>query len=315
MSRFGRRDLLKGIAGLPVAAALHPLAGLAASSTRRRSPAAPPVTKLNLIFHGLFAFIVWEDVKQIEILPPLVVETDPASSHQYLAGGRKRGDLYDLAQGQQYWLEGIVPGKLRGGVKTRNNSVFHEKKNIDRLVPFCSYVLDFPDQIFSLRCIQKENDQDFYTSNPLIFTDPEFLPLMHVFTYQVKDAGKLSLAPFAHAPTDNGDGTAYLHIRAEAPTAHASDAYDRLNDMIQGLNIELNPYYHDFIAAPDQNGLPLGVVKEDECFLAELPKYPNCFVPSDYQPTGVGNNYKLKGPMQAMAPRPSNCHSIFVINS
>src|ERR1700683_4899632 len=108
--------------------------------------------KLNVIFHGLFAFVIWDHC--IEVLAPDVAD------HEYKAGVWKFERR--LREGATYHLKGV---KKCGQIPSQTpdtgcNAVLDHFVQVDRQKRklFCSFVLPFPEDIIHMRPVSCKED-------------------------------------------------------------------------------------------------------------------------------------------------------------
>ena len=306
MKDLSRRSVLKGLTTLPVVTALHPLdfSRKLAEATPRQ--AGPAIKTLNVIFHGLFAFVLWKKQNYIQVLAPIV------GDHVYKAGGRGT-HLQPLAAGQTYTLTGVKDGGMNPGFDPDMNSVFNNHAQIDARAVYCSFLINIPNGIYALRCLPKMPGEEFYTSSPEPLHKPGQLPLVHVLTYSPDSIQPLNLSPLKKLQMYVAGDTANLHVRAEPERMSQEStpgAFDRLNFVFPDLGAQLNPKYGEASQPLDPQGwpgFPHGVDVDDECALVDV--LNGC--PPPTRPIGKAIQ---EPPFRTLDGHPINCHSITVIN-
>jgi hypothetical protein len=165
--------------------------------------------KLNVIFHGMFAFVLWRDA--VEVLAP------EEEDHVYKAGswGRERR----LDNGQEYTLEGVRPGPAAPDLDPTENLIVSGLTHIvrDPNVLFCSFNLPLPQSINGLRRVTLQPDRPLFGGTVAREVSPRRIPLVQVLTYQVEDWKHVRLEPLpVWAPSPSVAGIANLHIWAES---------------------------------------------------------------------------------------------------
>jgi len=133
--QFTRREAVRTLTGVSGLCLIESL-GLA-SPILSDAATMPSITTLNVIFHGLFAFLVWNSSKYIQAIAPVV------SNHSYYAGGKSFASLKALNQGQSYSLNGVKPGGFSPGFDPGKNSVFANIHQIDYRISYCQVLLQF----------------------------------------------------------------------------------------------------------------------------------------------------------------------------
>lgn len=98
MRSITRREAVGTLVGLPAMSLVKSLGIAETAGIGLERPAASSITTLNVVFHGLFAFVVWKNPPYIQAIAPIV------SNHFYLAGGKASSSLQALTQGQTYTL-------------------------------------------------------------------------------------------------------------------------------------------------------------------------------------------------------------------
>jgi len=296
MQAISRRTVIRALASIPAASILEPIS-MGRDSRAWKTDASDPKTLL-LVFHGLFAFVVWENVKYIQAIAPMV------DDHKYLAGGKAYKDLMGLGKGQTYSLTGANDGSLSPGFVETKNSVFVNLHNIDARQSYCQFNLPFPDRVYGLRAVPKQNNCEFYKAAPHLKKKPTELPLIHAFSYTL--SGKPAIDGLNGVVFDETTDSYNLHLRAEPESdINAMTGFDSLNKLFPELKAQLATCYDNVYAHPDKK-FPAGLSADDECSLAEV-KSGGCPAP----PATTASLMKMKPTL--VDGKLVNCHSVVVI--
>jgi hypothetical protein len=195
--------------------------------------------KLNLIFHGMFAFVIWRD--HIEVLAP------EEEDHVYKAGawGRERR----LRQGGVYTLQGANPGAKRPALNPKENLVLSNLTQIERdpETLFFSVILPFPESMTGLRRVKLDSTRRLFGGAASSTVSATSLPLVQVMTYAIDDVTKLCFPPLpVWLPKPDGHSFLNLHIWAEsdsfftdAERDHPIRGFERLTRLFPGLDLQL----------------------------------------------------------------------------
>lgn len=257
MTNPKRREVLKRVLGAAAAPLVVPFSRAALGAGGL--PPGPPTKYLNVLFHGLFAIVVWSD--HIEVLAPDV------SDHVYKAGTW----LHEapLVASQTYTLTGAAPNP-RPTLDPQNHPTFHNWRNIDNSIVWCKLTLPFPDSISALRPVVKEDSEDFFTGTQPPSGPLEMLPFVTGLTYTV--SGTVALDPLPWQPCWCATPqSANLHIWAEpdhlVEAKHAREAFERFRALFHIPTSDLVPngYYEGHLGetAHDVNR-PRGVEPPEE---------------------------------------------------
>jgi hypothetical protein len=213
----------------------HP--GVAAPAPSQPTALAP---NLNVIFHGLFAFVVWSD--HIEVLAPQV------DDHAYKAGSW--GNEVRLKEGKIYELTGVRPASAVPAIDPTTNVVLDKVDNIKREQSnlFCSIKFPLPAAIKSLRRLSAADSSKMFGGNAAAHLQCRQVPLLEVFVYPIDSLKNLSLGnDLPWQPSMNGDKTVNLHVWAEPeamlspmPGAHSMKAFNQLMALFPDLDLKLN---------------------------------------------------------------------------
>jgi hypothetical protein len=191
--------------------------------------------KLNVVFHGMFAFLFRRD--RVEVLTP------PEDDHVYKAGswGRERR----LREGAVYTLSGVKPG-TRPKLDPRTNLIVSGVNGIEctQDTVFCSFHLPLPLQVTGLRRLKVDSKLLRGAAAPTL---PETLPLVQVLTYAFDDAARLRFDPLpVWSPKPDGHGVANLHVWAESDSVfteeerdHPIRGFERLMRIFPGVDLQL----------------------------------------------------------------------------
>jgi len=198
-----------------------------------------PSQKLNVVFHGMFAFITWPD--GIEVLAP------NEEDHVYKAGawGRERR----LCEGCVYTLTGVVPHSNRPELNPSENLVVRNLRQINRdpEVLFCSMRLPFPESLEGLRRVQLHDDRPIFGGAAADQIVASSLPLVPVLTYAVDDLARVAFDPLPMWVAEPGaNGIANLHVWAESDCFFTEDerdhpirGFEQLIRLFPGLDLQL----------------------------------------------------------------------------
>lgn len=179
--------------------------------------------KLNIVFHGLWAF---ETTKG----GPIIAYTPKVSGHTIVAGSRTK--LVNLEEGKDYVLVGVEPQDPKDFDFTPGDNVVVTKKPfIGKETLFCTVKLDpVPTEIQSVRLVNVKGNQVFGGANGKDL-HPYKAAMVQVFIYDVAHPEAVSLQPADAKPTDadtvqptdaGKDDAWNLHIFAQP--SHLMDA-------------------------------------------------------------------------------------------
>ena len=179
---------------------------MAAQAPAPPTPANAP--RLNVIFHGLFAFII--SSRDIEVLAPQV------DDHVYKAGAW--GNEMRLKEGFEYELEGVRPASAVPPIDPNANIIVHTAPGFkrDKSKLFCSIKFPLPDQIVGLRRVTVD-PRTMFNGKAATQLKCTKIPLVLVFTYALDPNKPLSLGKgLPWQPTRNAVKTVNLHVWAES---------------------------------------------------------------------------------------------------
>lgn len=244
-----RRKLLQGLSVLPVLPVLAPWADSAhRNSAGRAAPMPQAGSSLNVIFHGLWAFICWDTC--IQALAPCY------PLHGYAAGGLSSNRV-PLGRSGGYWLQGVtgVTAAKSFPFDDKWSAVFQKQGTIDFDFVYCSVLLPIPNRVRTPFCILKAaTDPDFYEPGSGPRTAPAALAFAHVLIYDSYQ-GAAAISPIGSVQPDPGHAAPAfnLHFFAseEAPSVGMcpnnckgdQHPFDLLNCVFPNLNARLNPRY------------------------------------------------------------------------
>lgn len=220
--------------------------------------------QLNVVFHGLFSYIIWPD--HVEVLAPQVDE------HVYKAGSW--GKEFRLREGVVYRLEGVHAEARIPDIDVRNNLVLTKISNIDHSSAklYCSLILPMPQQMIGLRRAYPPPKQPAFQGKALSGTNPDSIPLVQTLVYKVEGQPNLG-KEFPWVSEDKGSGTINLHIWAEPEIdttgmspSHASQAFSHLMSLFPDLDLQLA---FGASASPDKSTLVRGLKPWEERSLVE----------------------------------------------
>ena len=281
MKAISRRNLIKGMVALPITQ--HASAQIGSSDkvecdkiSRDQAgnychPAEPKCyggdgpsvasavyDTLNVIFHGLFLFIVRDEY--VEVLAPR------AKEHVYGGGNwyqeyRLREDIYTLTM--KRW-EGAHPKRLFESCSGTNNNVILVPSNrLQGIDPdddaYCTLQLPFPDDFSPLGTFKSGYPGQLLGPSLLTGHDDDLISKVdtlgtaHVFTYKVqkftdKDPDKPRLSNSRWYPEKNLLGAYNLHFFAtptfefetpEAAASHSVHAFQGAASLLKGLRLKM----------------------------------------------------------------------------
>jgi len=303
MRLISRREAVGTLVALPSARLLK---SLGIKPTMLGNTEVPTtVTTLNVVFHGLFAFVLWNNSKYIQAIAPIV------SNHSYLVGGQALASLQPLGQGQRYTLNGVTAGNMSTGFDPSKNSVFGNIHQIDFRQSHCEILLPFPDTVSLLRVVPMQSGCDFYKTAPTLTQKPTSLPLIHVFSYTLGTTSKPTLNPLTALNMDTTASFYNLHLRAEPKVDMAGGpvGFASLDLLFPELQAQLNSCYDSYYASPDTS-FPPGLSAMDECTLEELISNqcppPPTMDTLDSKSAKSAKHYPFDGKLV-------NCHSVVIL--
>jgi hypothetical protein len=259
-----RREILRGFAAAPALAALRSLAR--AAPILPLQYAASPFQRVNVVLHGFSAIEFAGDELRIYL---------PSAPGDYAFLGGTWMQEVALARGAEYRLTGVMTGprpELRD-INPERNLVYKDHA-IDDTLPFCKFVLPFPDFFTPLRLLRKEHHKDFLAGSPLPVVAPNEIPQLLVLSYVHPDStSSLEFRPLRWTPVIL-EGVVNFHIwdsPAKMPTLQqAAEAFAQMTKMIRSPGIDLNPAYSRIEPPlPDENPLVPGVSCSEEWTLIE----------------------------------------------
>lgn len=250
-----RRSILGGALAAPFIRFALPMLNAA---DRQASPAKLRPDQLNVLFHGLFAFVTWD--KYIEVLVPDVPD------HVYLAGAWKEERV--LETDRTYRLSGVKSRPLSMMTfNPENNAVVHNAGQVDHRLEKCRLLLPVPDRVWALRCMLKNGPEEFFSCNEI---QAKKLPLVTALTYNGLE-GTPSLGALWKAGASSRP--ANLHVWAE-PNHPVDDTYayaalKRFKALFPDHCLDLNPHFMERVAGFGQEPRPAGVAEFEEENLME----------------------------------------------
>src|ERR1700693_4039481 len=253
MRSFTRREVVGALVTLPATSLFKVLGAEVAVPVRMAGENS--ITTLNVVLHGLFAFVVWSNLKYIQAIAPIVTD------HSYFAGGKSLASLKSLKQGQIYTLGGVKANQtLTNGFDVRKNSIFENIHDTDFRQAYCQILLPFPDAVYPLRVVPKQSGCEFYKTAPKLKQNTDFLPLIHVFSYTLASTHKPTIVPLSGLVLDQTTTSYNLHLRAEpkVESVGAPVAFDSLNLLFPELKAQLSSCYDNYYA-PADTSFPSGL--------------------------------------------------------
>jgi hypothetical protein len=219
------------------------------------SQLAPP--QLNVIFQGLFAFVVAED--SIEVLVPEMSDHVYKAGTPNLSSSEPCGPLLDLSRGTPYELQGVT-GRSKGplfdptvnavisGAQAGETLAKVEATNPDPKLLFCSIRLPLPDEIHSLRRVPASKcPKGFFQGKDSALIKATELSLTQVLVYRNFKGSPLRLYPLEWAPQPNSNpvnlhvyAEAQRHMDAEEGKKHSAEGFKTLIKLLPGTQLELS---------------------------------------------------------------------------
>lgn len=271
-----RRDFVKGLAAVPLAAIASQIArptsdGRASSARRVAIDCKQGAWRLNVVVHGMFVIVVDKKAGKVLLRAPKVGGQTP---HRYCAksftvdGAGKPTEIwnYDPVEGTVDTPQFSTCGGAKFGISTgeKNRLAIDVSRNADGNTPFWTIKLPMPDDICGLRatpfnyfapcsigdCEDPVNDPPSLTYKFNGMSWDQHCPLVYLLTYQIPANERIVLSANKEVKFDSGIGR--LHVFAEpdtAPTAasmaHVNDAINELNNLFKKpLTLRLWPAVH-----------------------------------------------------------------------
>lgn len=196
--------------------------------------------QLNVVFHGMFAFVVFPD--HIEAIAPDI------SDHVYKAGAWAHE--MRLGQGVSYSLSGVSTDAPPVALDPASQVVLSgvSKINTSSSTVFCVLNLPMPDKIVGLRRAKPAPGRPVFAGKAAGTIRATSFPLLETFVYRISDMQKLGLGhAFEWQPEITSQGTVNLHIWAEPEVnmdpeeqaAHPSNAFNRLMALFPGIDLRI----------------------------------------------------------------------------
>lgn len=287
-----RRNILRGALGAPFIRFALPLLNAA---DRQPSPVQSRPGQLNVLFHGLFAFVTWENY--IEVLVPDV------PNHVFLAGAWKKER--ELESDRTYRLLGMKSRPLAMmNFNPENNAVVHNAGQIDHRLEKCRLLLPVPDRVWALRCELKNDPGEFFSCNEI---QAKKLPLVTALTYN-----SLEGAPSLGSLWSAAPGTTNLHVWSEpnhpVDDTHAYVALKRFKALFPDHCLDLNPHYMERVAGIGEEARPAGVAAFEEQNLVERAGGPSISAVNPAGAKGLAGGY-----IRPAGVNPNHCLALSVL--
>jgi len=188
--------------------------------------------KLNVIFHGQFAFVFTSECVEALI---------PVTTHGNVCRAGPRGPTGNLAANRSYCLTGVDGGEAR--LARDETAVLEGFRVIDRAsnALHCSLYLPLPWKMKALRCLQGRASYYFQGETARNIT-AERLALVNVFTYEYLNHAEVRLENLWTAAAGR---TNNLHVVSDAPqnpapvAGHAQDSFRDLTRLFPGMRLQL----------------------------------------------------------------------------
>ncbi|HLW79724.1 MAG TPA: hypothetical protein VKU44_09010 [Terriglobia bacterium] len=289
-----RRNILRGALGAPLIRFAMPMLKAA---ERQEGAAKSRPGQLNVLFHGLFAFVTWDNY--IEVLVPDV------PNHVFLAGAWK--EEQELRADHTYRLLGVESRPLAMMTfDPETSAVVHNAGQIDHRIERCRLLLPIPDRVWALRCMLKNDPGEFFSCNEI---RAKKLPIVTALTYDRVEAtpslGSL-WKPGAASKATN------LHVWAEpnhpVDDTHAYQALKRFKALFPDQCLDLNPHYMEKVAGMGQEPRPAGVSAFEEQSLVERAGMPSMSSANPVTGGGLRNGY-----IRPVGMNPEHCIALSVL--
>jgi hypothetical protein len=192
---------------------------------------------LNVVFHGLFAFVVHEDCLEV-----LIPQAPALPAHQYNATTTPGVPGLTLEPGASYQLCGITGSEDVTRFPGERFPVVERYRVIDRTAARLhgSIYMPFPNRIRGLRQIPV-GEINYFQGRASSKITTKFLPLVYVLRYEFANPADIRLDAYA---VPAAAGNVNLHVYAEpgalpVPANYATTAFSRLVRLFPGLDLEL----------------------------------------------------------------------------
>jgi hypothetical protein len=217
-----RRDFLKRTAASATVATLPLESRMLTVSGAENTVRATSSMRLNLVFHGGFAFVIWP--KHIEVLAPNVDE------HVYKAGPWKREKR--LVEGLTYRLQGVAADFAPTDPK--QSVVVSGFRSIDRGRDkiFCSMILPRT----PIRGLRFTSEGNFFEGKSAHLVRARRIPLIQVLSYALTAPSEFLFGPQPswkwNTLTSGNALVANLHLWAE-PDVEAFSKSNHLGHLVE----------------------------------------------------------------------------------
>ncbi len=185
---------------------------------------------LNVIFHGVFAFVLTEEC--IEVLVPVFDKQQVCAE----SGKIKTG----LKPNHTYYLSGVCRDKPVKRFSSAETLVLENFRVINRGSNslFGSIFLPFPSHVYTLRDVPIK-DVDFFRGSAARKISAATCPLVHVLTYALENSSKAELGNISLAPAQVN-----LHISSEPNFLDLAapgplECFDSLTRLFPGLDLKM----------------------------------------------------------------------------
>ena len=259
MTQINRRNVLKGLLATPAVFALRPIA-----YAQPRAPKPTALTTLNILFHGPFALVIFDD--HIEAWTP---EQD---DHEYRFWGLNPAQVPTLPNGSHSLL----------GLKRENNmppldpstSILVDLNLIKTVGQkghsHCMVSLPFPKSLVAV-CVSQQTKNIFKGRDSDGPNKVPWIPFTQALTYAIDDVNKLKIDNVSGWQAESNPGhleTANLHFEVlpkdpDIDGKHARKAFANEVSLLEGLQLELDPT--GVTDCPTERNLPAGVASGSIC--------------------------------------------------
>jgi hypothetical protein len=200
MEKINRRQILKGISTLPLAAAAGALISCEKRQEQTSTNLKPKALgQFNVVVHGLFAMVFDNSLNVDGKSLPLVLMPPVVDMHAYGAGGWRheqqleKGACYQLSNVKSNTSWKLDPTKHQPLIQCTDKGSAKPcggTKCASGTPPYCTICLPYPDALSPWRILPRPSTlTNFYNKDEQIVKDNQLntyvqsLPLIHVLTY------------------------------------------------------------------------------------------------------------------------------------
>jgi hypothetical protein len=270
MQMMNRRGAVKMLATLPALPYLRAAKPAEPEAEPAAQSSAGVAKNVNLIFHGMIAFVVYPNASPayINAIAPIV------GPHSYFAGGRTLGKLTAVPQGKIYdFRTTLVQGQLPAGINPLSYGFFPITGTPDPSFIYFNILLPVPTTVHGFRWAQRPAGKSFFSPPPPPERDPLQVPMVHVFQYSVQPKVVVSSSSFDGLAYDTTKTSYNIHFRAEPgkEASSLSSDFDTYNSLISGFNTHITSGLEGTCGPLDDPSKTVkGMVQADEATLIDL---------------------------------------------